>query len=104
MQTLAVTRDIAPDHPAFAGHFPGRPLLPGALLLAEVMEAARGAPGPARRLADAGTLAAAKFLAPVPPGARLEIALAWDETTLRFAATHAGVVVARGHWRLEEAA
>jgi 3-hydroxymyristoyl/3-hydroxydecanoyl-(acyl carrier protein) dehydratase len=104
MQTLAVTLAIAPDHPAFAGHFPDRPLLPGALLLAEVMEAARAAPGPARRLAAAGTLAAAKFLAPVPPGARLEIALQWDEATLRFEATHAGTVVARGHWRGEDTA
>ena len=103
MQTLAVTRDIAPDHPAFEGHFPDRPLLPGALLLAEVMEAALGAPVPARRLATQGTLAAAKFLAPVPPGARLEIALQCDDATLRFEATHAGTVVARGHWRREDA-
>jgi 3-hydroxymyristoyl/3-hydroxydecanoyl-(acyl carrier protein) dehydratase len=103
MQTLAVTLDIAPDHPAFAGHFPGRPLLPGALLLAEVMEAARGVPEPARRLATDGTLAAAKFLATVPPGARLEIALQWDDATLRFEATNAGTVVARGHWRREDA-
>jgi 3-hydroxyacyl-[acyl-carrier-protein] dehydratase len=28
---------IAKDHPAFAGHFPGRPILPGALLLDEVL-------------------------------------------------------------------
>jgi 3-hydroxymyristoyl/3-hydroxydecanoyl-(acyl carrier protein) dehydratase len=103
MQTLAVTCDIAPDHPAFAGHFPSRPLLPGALLLAEVMEAARGAPAPACRLATDGTLCAAKFLAPVPPGARLVIALQWDDTTLRFEAKNAGTVVARGHWRREDA-
>lgn len=28
---------IAADHPAGAGHFPGNPIIPGALLLAEVL-------------------------------------------------------------------
>jgi 3-hydroxymyristoyl/3-hydroxydecanoyl-(acyl carrier protein) dehydratase len=28
---------IAADHPAYAGHFPGRPILPGVALLSEVM-------------------------------------------------------------------
>jgi 3-hydroxymyristoyl/3-hydroxydecanoyl-(acyl carrier protein) dehydratase len=104
MNHLAVSRDIPAGHPAFAGHFPGRPLLPGVLLLAEVMEAARTAPEPARRLAGSATLAAAKFLATVPPGARLDIALQWDDAALRFEATHEGTVVARGHWSWKESA
>ncbi|WP_246312315.1 3-hydroxyacyl-ACP dehydratase FabZ family protein [Pseudaquabacterium terrae] len=70
-EPLVLRRRIAADHPAFAGHFPGRPILPGVLLLAEVVEALR-AHGEA---ADTLTIQAAKFLAPVGPGAELTITL-----------------------------
>ncbi|MDA7418207.1 AMP-binding protein [Xenophilus arseniciresistens] len=63
------------DHPSFAGHFPGQPLLPGALLLAQVQEAWAGVSALRARLGDAPVLAAAKFLAPVRPGARLRLQL-----------------------------
>lgn len=56
------------EHPAFAGHFPGRPVLPGALLLDAVVHAMT------EELALDLTewqLATAKFLAPVSPGAEL---------------------------------
>lgn len=69
------------DHPAFAGHFPGQPLLPGAVLLAEALEVllqeAAAVLGPQPRVT------AVKFLAPVRPGAALEVR--WTgETRLRF--------------------
>ena len=62
---------VAVDHPAFAGHFPGRPILPGVVLLAEVLELLlREAP---ESLGARPTVSAVKFLAPVRPGASLEI-------------------------------
>jgi 3-hydroxymyristoyl/3-hydroxydecanoyl-(acyl carrier protein) dehydratase len=66
--------EIGPDHPAFAGHFPGRPMLPGVALLAAVLEAAAGEPTLARAVGTAPRLGVVKFLAPVEPGASLAIA------------------------------
>ena len=64
---LSGTLRIAADHPAFAGHFPGPPLLPGVVLLDLI-------------LAEAGIAALrgitrAKFLRPVGPGARVSYTL-----------------------------
>ncbi|MFC3126476.1 hypothetical protein ACFOD4_15540 [Pseudoroseomonas globiformis] len=60
-----------PDHPVFAGHFPGRPLVPGVALLdaAFVRMAADG------RVAR---LVRAKFTAPVGPDD--PVSLSWQET------------------------
>ncbi len=82
MTRLALT--IAPDHPAFAGHFPGQPLLPGVALLAEVLEAVLADPALAVLVGPAPRMGAAKFLAPVRPGARLTIELSGSERSLRF--------------------
>lgn len=75
---------IPADHPAFAGHFPGQPLLPGVSLLAEVLEAVLADAALALRLGPAPRLGHAKFLAPVRPGAQLEIRLDAGGRGLRF--------------------
>jgi acyl-coenzyme A synthetase/AMP-(fatty) acid ligase len=98
---VRLTREVPPDHPAFAGHFPGQPLLPGALLLSQVLEAVRGVPVLAARLGAQPTLAAAKFLAPVRPGSTLVIDLVPENggsRGLRFEVRCAGVVAASGRW------
>ncbi|SDJ48312.1 AMP-binding protein [Variovorax sp. OV700] len=89
------------DHPAFAGHFPGQPLLPGALILAEVMEAMQRVPALVARLGSHPTLAAAKFLAPVRPGSMLSIELhpeSGGSRGVRFDVRCDGVVAVTGRW------
>ncbi len=57
---------IAADHPAFAGHFPGSPVVPGVVLLDEAMCVIAAATGCAHN-----RIAWAKFLRPVRPGQAL---------------------------------
>jgi 3-hydroxyacyl-[acyl-carrier-protein] dehydratase len=71
---------IPPDHPAFAGHFPGTPIVPGVVLLDEALHVI------ARELGltlERCTLAAVKFKNVVRPGQRV---------TLRFGLSAPGKV------------
>lgn len=65
-----ITITIPVDHPAFAGHFPGTPIVPGVVLLDEALFAIQDPDGP---LADRCRIASAKFFHPVGPGAVLTI-------------------------------
>lgn len=87
---------VAPDHPAFAGHFPGRPILPGVVLLGWVVHALgelAGEPMPPC------SLASAKFLRPVGPGASLRIRLARECGVWRFDVFAGDETVASGSLR-----
>ncbi|HEY0822652.1 MAG TPA: 3-hydroxyacyl-ACP dehydratase [Ramlibacter sp.] len=61
------------DHPAFEGHFPGNPLLPGVVLLSEALEVLLADAATRTALGAQPRVSAVKFLAPVRPGARLEV-------------------------------
>lgn len=66
-----VTHWIVPaDHPAFAGHFPGTPILPGVVLLDVTLHAIANVAGLEPHACEIG---AVKFLSPVKPGDELEI-------------------------------
>lgn len=87
------TLHIPPDHPAFAGHFPGAPIVPGVVLLDAAVHAMQ------RLLGRAGPceIGAAKFLSPVGPGETLTIALDTTATGgVRFEISSAGRKVATG--------
>jgi len=70
---------IALDHPAFAGHFPGMPILPGVVLLDEALHAIEIDLGLDPRQ---WRIAAAKFLEFVRPGETLTIEHTLSESGL----------------------
>lgn len=61
---------VPADHPAFAGHFPGMPILPGVVLLDMVLHAVTDAVGIGPERCEIGSV---KFLSPAKPGDTLEI-------------------------------
>jgi 3-hydroxyacyl-[acyl-carrier-protein] dehydratase len=99
MQDSLVRRvDIAADHPAFAGHFPGWPLLPGVALVAEVLEAALAVPALAGCIGLSPHLEVVKFLAPVLPGASLLIRFRVTSTALEFVVDDGAHLAASGRF------
>lgn len=68
--TTALRWVVPRDHPAFAGHFPGHPVLPGVVLLDVVLEMITSACGVAL---DRCELTSVKFLSPAEPGCELMI-------------------------------
>ena len=76
----ALQRTFASDHPTAAGHFPGNPIIPGALLLSETLRAI----GQSLDLEFfEGQPLSAKFLHPVRPG---------DTITIEFSELKAGTI------------
>ncbi|MDQ3259390.1 MAG: AMP-binding protein [Pseudomonadota bacterium] len=61
---------IARNHPSTSGHFPGNPIVPGALLLAEVLAAWEGLLGASVK---SSVIKVAKFLSPTRPGDSVSI-------------------------------
>lgn len=84
---------IPRDHPAFAGHFPGQPVVPAVVLLAEALAAIELATG---RAPDAWTVSGAKFLRPVGPDARLTVVHEESRQGRRFEIRSGETLVATG--------
>ena len=59
------------DHPCLDGHFPGRPLVPGVVLLERVLEAVEAAHGPRGALG----VPQVKFVQPLLPDEEAEVLL-----------------------------
>ena len=89
-----LTVTISAEHPALAGHFPDAPILPGVLLLDEMLRAVEleGA-----ALVTAWRIGTAKFLKPVHPGETLTLEHErLPNGSIRFNVWSAGQSVAHG--------
>jgi len=85
---------IGPDHPALAGHFPGRPVVPGVVLLDLAFGLARDAFDPQAVL---GGIRIAKFVRPLSPGEPLLIGLERiPAMEVRFVCRSGGNMIAHG--------
>ena len=89
------------DHPAALGHFPGNPIIPGAVLLDEILRAIESGLGaslsPCR-------IKSAKFLAPVRPGEHVVIEFSRPGAgAIRFACLRGGQTVLKGEVAWETA-
>lgn len=91
---------IPHDHPCLSGHFPGRPVVPGVVLLERVLEAVESSgaiAGPLR-------LPQVKFLRPLLPGREARVLLAGAAPRWRFEVIGEDGVLARGELHAEAAA
>jgi 3-hydroxymyristoyl/3-hydroxydecanoyl-(acyl carrier protein) dehydratase len=90
-----IERVFQADHPASQGHFPGNPIIPGALLLGETLHAIEASLG--RGLAPY-RITSAKFLHPTRPGDRVLIEFSRTARGgIRFDCTVEGKTVLTGH-------
>jgi 3-hydroxymyristoyl/3-hydroxydecanoyl-(acyl carrier protein) dehydratase len=86
--------NVGPDHPAFRGHFPGRPILPAVVVLTEVLAAIESQTG---RSPQQFMIVTAKFPGAVTPGDSLTFSHANTSSGgIRFEVRSTRGVVASG--------
>ncbi len=81
---------VPADHPSLPGHFPGRAVVPGVVLLDAAFE----------QIGRVAELASVRFTRPVLPGERVELAWATAGEHADFTASVAGQIAFHGRVRL----
>ncbi|MBV8095762.1 MAG: hypothetical protein JOY71_30450 [Acetobacteraceae bacterium] len=82
---IAGSFTVSSDHPSLPGHFPGRPVVPGAVLLDEALSLI----GAALDLGAPCEIGLAKFIEPVLAGQTILVSYSVEPSgRARFAGTH----------------
>ncbi|QEO99532.1 dehydratase [Xanthomonas oryzae pv. oryzicola] len=87
------------DHPCLPGHFPGRPVVPGVVVLDHVLQAVEALHGPRA----SARLPQVKFVQPLLPGQTASVTLEGDGPRWRFRVQRADVVLVSGELVAEAA-
>jgi 3-hydroxymyristoyl/3-hydroxydecanoyl-(acyl carrier protein) dehydratase len=90
---------IAPDHPALAGHFPGFPIVPGVVLLDEILYAIERSQS-AAHASPPWQIGAVKFHHIARPGDVLALSFEWRaDGVVHFEVHHSGTLIVSGNAR-----
>lgn len=84
---------IGADHPALPGHFPGKPIVPGVVILDHVQQAIERERG---AIAVPIKLAQVKFVQPLLPGQDAEIAIEPAVRGWKFRVQRGDALIASG--------
>ena len=87
---------IPPDHPSLPVHFPGRPIVPGVVVLERVLEAIEAAHGP---LQAPLRLPQVKFAQPLLPGESADVVITGQAPLWRFRVLRGDTLLASGEVR-----
>ena len=88
---------IPAGHPSLAGHFPGAPVVPGVVLLEEILLEAQACFGERMRIVS---IPQVKFLAPLLPDEQASAHLELDKQVLRFRVERGERILVQGHFML----
>lgn len=91
---FAEERGFPPSSRFFSGHFPGNPVVPGAVVLGHV------AAGLAAHALTIRSVKRVKFIRPVPPGVRIETVVEEEDGNARFTVSGPDGILATGRLTL----
>jgi 3-hydroxyacyl-[acyl-carrier-protein] dehydratase len=83
---------IPSTHPSLPGHFPGRPIVPGVVVLEHVLDAIEATHGPLGTL----RLPQVKFMQPLLPDQSAEVFISGEAPHWRFRVLRGDVLLASG--------